>query len=234
MYSSGAEISLSLNGKPVGTAQVTDRFGTVTFPKVIWASGTLTATCSGVNTPSMTMTHTRNTSRTGTRIVLRVDAPSPLTGTGKALLANGQDTGLLAAMVDADGVLDQTASNQITFKVVSGPGKVVASHNGDVQNHEPNLGASHAAYHGLVRGVIRVTQDAASPSWARARRRHIDAEHAAGPTDVLDVSGQASTEIVVEASSPGLTSGQATIALSTDAASDGVLAVAAARCTSSE
>ena len=39
----------------------------------------------------------------------------------------------------------------------------------------------------------------------------------------LDVSGQAATEIVVEASSPGLTSGQATIALSTDVASDSVL-----------
>jgi len=54
-----------------------------------------------------------------------------------------------------------------------------------------------------------------------------------GPTDVLDPSdlaASAATEIVVSASSPGLTSAQATIALSTDEA-DSVLATAAASVT---
>ena len=79
-----------------------------------------------------------------------------------------------------------------------------------------------------------MTQDVMGASESRARRCHIDAEHSAGPTDVLvgpfDVSdrSQPAVEIVVEASSPNLMSARATIALSTDEASDGVLAVAAA------
>ena len=81
--------------------------------------------------------------------------------------------------MDADGNVDSTSNASITFSIVSGPGKVVATHNGDVQNHEPNLGASHAAYHGMVRGVVRVTENSASPSWVRSRLLHIGAEAAA-------------------------------------------------------
>jgi hypothetical protein len=54
-----------------------------------------------------------------------------------------------------------------------------------------------------------------------------------GPTQVLDpfdLTASAATEIVVSASSPGLTSAQVTIALSADEG-DGVLAVAAASVT---
>jgi hypothetical protein len=243
VYSSGAEIALAVNSKAIGTMRVGGWHnsdpesgatpGGVTFSKVAWASGEITATCTGVNNPAKSMTHTRRTSKKGTKITLRVDAPSPLTGTGKALLADGQDTGLLAAIItDADGNIDHGASNNVTFKIVSGPAKVVATHNGDVQNHEPNLADWHSAYHGMARGVIRVTQNAASAPWHRSRLAQIDVEHEAGPTELIAPGAQMeATEIVVEASSPGLASGRATIVLSTDAATDGVLAVAAASVT---
>eukprot|EP01050_Picozoa_sp_SAG11_P015073 SAG11_NODE_1919_length_4070_cov_2.351801_5_plen_327_part_00 len=189
VYSSGTAIDLAVNGRKLGTQTVggwhdTDPHkgetpGGVTFSSVAWESGSVTATCHGVNTPSKSMTHERKTSKAASTISLRVDAPSPQTGTGKALLADGQDTALLAAIVmDADGNVDSTSNASITFSIVSGPGKVVATHNGDVQNHEHNLGASHAAYHGLVRGVVRVTENSASPSWVRSRLLHIDAEAA--------------------------------------------------------
>ena len=42
---------------------------------------------------------------------------------------------------------------------------------------------SHAAYHGMVRGVVRVTENSASPSWVRSRLLHIDAEAAAVRTN---------------------------------------------------
>lgn len=232
VYSSGTKISLDLDGKSIGSAPVPSSKG-VTFPKVHWEKGTLTATCSGVSTKSGTMTHKRKTSQPGTKLSLRVDAPSPLTGTGKALLADGQDTALLAALiVDDAGNVDHQATNNVTFTVVSGPAKIVASHNGDVANHEPNLGEWHSAYHGMVRGIVRVTQDSASDPSMRARMLYIDVEHAAAPTDVLaPFEARAATEIVVEATSPGLKPGRATIALSSNPA-DGVLATAAAAVTS--
>jgi hypothetical protein len=190
VYSSGTTIDLAVNGKKIGTKTVGgwheadpekgETPGGVTFSSVAWESGSVTATCHGVNTASKSMTHVRKTSKVASKISLRVDAPSPQTGTGKALLADGQDTALLAAIVmDEDGNVDSTSNASITFSIVSGPGKVVATHNGDVQNHEPNLGASHAAYHGMVRGVVRVTENSASPSWVRSRLLHIDAEAAA-------------------------------------------------------
>lgn len=178
------------------------------------------------------MTHSRHTSKTSAKIVLRVDAPSPTTGTGKALLADGQDTALLAAMiVDADGNLDHTSTANITFSIVSGPGKVVATHNGNVQNHEPNLAPWHSAYHGLVRGIVRVTQNAAFAPWHRSRLAEIDLDGSIGPTELIASGTLEAKNIVVEASSPGLVGGQATIALSTDESADGVLAVAAASVT---
>lgn len=241
VYSSGTEISLSVNGKAVGGKLKVGGWhdldkesgatpGGVTFSSVAWEDGEITATCMGVS--NGTMTHTRHTSKKAAKIVLRVDAPSPRTGTGKALLADGQDTALLAAMVvDEAGNIDHTSSANITFSIVSGPGKVVATHNGDVQNHEPNLATWHSAYHGLVRGIVRVTQNAASPPWHRSRLAEIDLDGHAGPTELIASGVLDATSIVVQASSPGLIAGRATIVLSTDESTDGVLAVAAASVT---
>ncbi len=240
VYSSGTEISLSVNGKAVGKMKVGGWHdidnetgatpGGVTFSNVVFEPGELTAMCTGVS--NGTMTHIRHTSGKAAEVVLRVDAPSPTTGTGTALLADGQDTALVAAMVvDANGNIDHTSSVNISLRVVSGPGKVIATHNGDVQNHEPNLAPWHSSYHGLVRGIVQVTQNAASAPWHRARLAEIDVEGEAGPTELIVNGVLGATEIVVEASSPGLRSGRATIALSTDEATDGVLAVAAASVT---
>jgi hypothetical protein len=109
-------------------------------------------------------------------------------------------------------------------------GRVIGSHNGDVQNHEPNDAPWHSAYHGLVRGIVQVTTNSAGPAWHRHRLAQIDTDHA--PRTKLDASSDASesdaSAIVVEASSPGLPSVRVSIAVSTDPSKDGVLATAAA------
>eukprot|EP01051_Picozoa_sp_SAG22_P015034 SAG22_NODE_1912_length_3328_cov_1.207185_4_plen_281_part_01 len=205
VYSGGgaSAVRLSLNGQALQT-QPTDVAGTVSFNNVTWSTGTLLATCLD-SSGSTIATHSRATSGPGATIELRVDAPSPRTGTGTALFADGADCALVAALVrDAQGNVAHGASDQITFRVVSGPGRIVATNSGDVRSHAPNQIPTHAVYHGKVRAIVRVTRDAGSPDWHRRRLRQIDMD--AGPTQVVvDDDNElllGATELVVEASGP--------------------------------
>lgn len=144
VYSGGGarHIRLSLNGQTVQTLS-TDSAGSAEF-NLTWTRGVLLATCLDSNNNTIA-THKRASSGQGATIELRVDAPSPRTGTGEALFADGQDTALVAALVrDAQGHLAVSASEvPITFHVLSGPGTVMATHNGDVRSHAPNLTPTH-------------------------------------------------------------------------------------------
>ena len=103
--------------------------------------------------------HTRATNAAPAGLVLSLDAPSAATGTGTALVLDGQDAALVrATIVDANGTTVFESTANVTFEVVSGPGRVVGSHNGDDQTHEPDLGAWHSAFGGLVRGIVKVTE----------------------------------------------------------------------------
>lgn len=229
VYSGGgvSAISLSLNGQALQT-KPTDVAGSASF-NVSWSPGTLLATCLDGSSNTIA-THNRTTSGPGVKIELRIDAPSPCTGTGTALFADGADSALVAALVrDEQGNVAHRASNDITFRVVSGPGRIVATHSGDVRSHAPNQIPTHAAYHGKVRAIVQVTRDAGSPHWHRRRLQQIDVD--AGPTHVVVGDSKeeellGATEIVVEANGPGLAPGRATIAVSVDPA-DAVLPTAA-------
>jgi hypothetical protein len=88
-------------------------------------------------------------------------------------------------------------------------------------NHQ-NLGPTHAAYHGLVRGIVQVSKHSAGPAWHRRRLLQIDADpsprtHIQDPD--ADASDNASdAAIVVEATSPGLKSATISIPLSSELA----------------
>ena len=116
----------------------------------------------------------------------------------------------------------------VTYTVVSGPGRVLATHNGDSANHQPNLSPWHSSYGGLTRGIIQTTTDAGTPAWHRRRLLQIDAE-ANLRTKIADLddlnAATAATGIVVQVSNPGLTSATITIPVSADPAA-GVLASA--------
>jgi len=118
------------------------------------------------------------------------------------------------------------ATTNVTFRVVSGPGAVVGTHNGDPHCHEPNNAPWHSAYHGLVRGVVQVTSIAGRTSRERALLAQIDAH---GPLSAgASVAALSTDAIVVEASAPGFDAVRLTIPTSTDASVAGVMAVAAA------
>ena len=79
-------------------------------------------------------------------------------GTGSALVLDGHDVALVrAAIVDNQGAATEDSSN-ITFTVLSGPGRVLATHNGDNRCHEPNHASWHSAFNGLVRAIIQVKE----------------------------------------------------------------------------
>ena len=54
----------------------------------------------------------------------------------------------------------RSASHNVTFTVVSGPDRIIAVGNGDPTNHHPSRVAWRSAFHGLVRGIVKVTTDA--------------------------------------------------------------------------
>jgi len=189
---------------------------------VVWEAGELTAVAKYAN-GTTAATVSRYTNGKAAKLVLGLDAPSVSTGTGTAVVLDGQDAALVrASIVDADGRVMHQATNNVTFKVVSGPGMVQGTGNGDPRNHDPNNMPWHPAYHGLVRAVVRVTSVAAHAD--RVALSEIDAE------GLMTVATEEADPqpIVVEASSPGFAPAQITIPTSTDLVKDGVYAAAAA------
>ena len=87
-----------------------------------------------------------------------------------------------------------------------------------------------SAYHGLARGIIRVTVDASGSPADRALRAQVNTEAGLAPRSSAILQGPSSaapTSVVVTASAPGLASATYVIPLSVDV-KDAVLAVAAA------
>jgi beta-galactosidase len=61
-----------------------------------------------------------------------------------------------ATVVDANGVLVPTASDQISFKV-TGPGVVAAVDSGDNRSHEPFQASERKAYQGRCFAMIKAS-----------------------------------------------------------------------------
>jgi hypothetical protein len=126
------------------------------------------------------------------------------------------------------------SSDNVSFAVVSGPGKLQGTHNGDPHSQLANSAPTHPAYHGLVRAVVRVTSVAARATAERAALAKIDhhgpmAAGASTAAAALVEGAQAAAEpIVVEARAPGLAPARVSIPVSTDVEADGILSVAEA------
>lgn len=232
-YTNGDSVELQVNGKSQGSQNVVPMVqGPGSYAEwvaVPFEAGTLTAVAKDAKGNSVA-TDVRHTNGKAAKLALSLDAPSKATGTGEALLLDGHDAALLrASIVDADGRVMHMATNNITFTVVSGPGRVQGSGNGDPHCHEPNNAAWHSAYHGLVRGVIRVTSTAGRSKHELEMMAQIDVH---GPTASGSAEGAAAVggsgvgAIVVQADSPGFAPVTISIPTSTDAATAGVMAVA--------
>jgi hypothetical protein len=207
-------IELFLNGASQGTSPCVPS-GFASFSLKGYEAGNLTAVGLSKDSPQVLASHTLVTAGAAVEIVLSVDVPSVMTGTGRALVLDGHDTGMVrAALVDEDG-RTADASNLVTFAVESGPGRVSGVHNGSPSSHEPQVAKQRHAYHGLARAAIKVTRDTMS-SAALASEIEVSSGDAIETVALGEYSG--AMQIIVTASSPGLKPGRVAIKVSSDRA----------------
>lgn len=212
---------------------------------VPWEPGTLKAVArlpkkDAVSPGVVVATDTRHTADPkASKLVLSLDCPSLHTGTGHSLFLDGQDVALVrASVVDDQGelvVVAAAASSlpqppNITFQILSGPGRIQGTANGDPSSYQPRDVAHQTAYHGLARAVVRVTSRAGLEEWTQRWLDLVD------PSDGVDMDlkddstykgmATATDDILMQATAPGFApSNVLTIPTSIDPA-DQVLAVA--------
>ena len=223
-------VTLYEDGKKTATAQVEPAMLTAaSLTPTSWKAKNLTAVCStaGATTATGTIMAAGNASA----IVLSLDAPSVATGTGTHLILDGHDVAMLrATVVDADGHTVEASTANVTFAIKAGPGRVLATHNGDNACHEPNHASWHSAFVGMARAIVQVTEHRTGTPAERARLASINVEVAHAtvvvPSDADDAAAAPAASITVVASSPGLASGTVEIPVS-DSAAHGVLPTAA-------
>ena len=221
------KVQLIIDGNLVATAAVFPQL-TATFasPMPDFDQHNVTIACIGADGKPTLPPQRLIKPGSATAIVLSVDAPTTKTGTGSAVLLDGHDVAMLrATIVDADGNRVVNSSANVTFTITEGPGRVLATHNGDHKCHEPNHAAWHSAYLGLVRAIVQVTQDRVGSLASRQLLSSVDADTA----DVIVITSDKELvprSIVVTASASGLRSGSVAIPVSIDAFEHSVLAAA--------
>ncbi|XP_062517777.1 beta-galactosidase BoGH2A-like [Corticium candelabrum] len=225
-YTNAPLAELFVNGKSQGVKTIS-WLGWAEWDNVDYVTGNLTAV-GMVTAGHVVASYTLETTGNPAAIKLSVDVPSMNTGTGKALVMNGQDAGMVrASIVDSKGRVVNSASHNVTFSISSGPGRIIGVGNGDPICHEPNKVTWRSAFHGLARAIIQVTADHASSAHHRYRMREIDSE-GGRHTIILppDVVSAPMVDIVVKATVEGLESDQVTIPVVSDSDQFGVLQVA--------
>eukprot|EP00039_Didymoeca_costata_P021499 m.344703 g.344703 ORF g.344703 m.344703 type:complete len:1020 (-) comp24995_c0_seq1:110-3169(-) len=232
VYSAANEVELFINGESLGTQKLPPQEHTenativqswAEWDDIVWQAGNITAVARD-QSGAVVAVDTRLTCGDAKSIKLSIDSPSPTTGTGKAIFADGQDMALVrATIVDSTGQTVHDAAHLITFTIVTGSGKLVGTHNGRQDSHMPANTPTVAAYHGLARSVIVTTSVAGLPASERDLLSQIDVNN----QHLVGFDGFEADDIVVSASSPGLGSAQIIIPLSTDP-SDKVMSVARA------
>lgn len=229
VYTNAPQARLVINGGAPSAPVMVSPFGMATF-NVPYTPGSVAAQALSADGATILALDSAESWGTPASIVLSLDAPSPLTGTGAALFLDGSDVALVrATVVDAAGRTCHDAVVDISFTVVSGPGLVVGVANGDPADASVTI-ATRASYHGLVRAIVRVTLDAAGDVGARALRAAVNVDAGVGPGSSAVWTGAVPpplTPITVSASAAGLASGSISVAVSVDPR-DAVLAVAAA------
>ena len=162
VYTNLATVELYVNGALVGPAQRVPYFGAASF-NIQYSAGNLTAVGRDASGQIQART-SKFTPGVAMRLALSLDAPAVSTGTGSALLADGEDTALIrASVLDGHGNVVHSSGLNITFRVESGPGRIWATHNGDPANRSPPHAPWDVTYHGLVRAFVRSNADHATP-----------------------------------------------------------------------
>ena len=159
-------------------------------------------------------------------LALVVDVPSAATGTGARLYLDGDDVALVrVSTVDAAGALISVSPTNVTFAVLSGPGRVAGVNSGDPASHEQPNGATVATFGGVARALVQVSADCTSA--LRDRVLAIDADGNARTRVLAPGAACPAGPIVLQASARGLAAATIEIGVSGDDA-DAPLAAAVA------
>jgi len=162
-YTNAPSVELFINGASQGKKtvplNVTNTNAYFASWTVAFAAGTLSA--KGYDTNAQTISsQTIQTAGAPSAIELTVESLAGKSG----IKADGQDVALLrVAILDAQGNLVPTASNEITFSV-SGPGTIFGVGNGDPASHEPDKSNKRSAFNGLARVIVQSTTTAGTIS----------------------------------------------------------------------
>ena len=174
VYTNAVEVRMELNSKLVGAVRV-PYFGLANF-SIPYEAGTLTAFALDKD-GQVVKTFSRTTPGQPLTLRLTIDVPSRATGTGETVVLDGEDVAMIRAeILDRSGSVVNGASNNVTFTVLSGPGKIWGTHNGDPANLKPSRAAWTKAYQGLARAIVRTTVDASSAVAVRKRLAEITPE----------------------------------------------------------
>ncbi len=225
-YTNAETAELSVNGKGFGKASVNWQ-GWAEWSGVPFSPGSISVKALD-SQGQVVASDMVETAGTPARVVAAIDVPSEKTGTGSSLVLDGHDAGMIsAAIVDDRGAVVPSASNKVTFRIVSGPGKIIGVGNGDPSCHEPNQVPWRSAYHGLARAIVQVTQDGSSSALHRKRLIQIDRDGGILTRIVPpDAKSAAPDVIVVEAAVDGLGKASVSIPVNTDESVHRVLASA--------
>lgn len=216
VYTNAPMAELFINSKSQGVQQLVWQ-GWAEW-NVICSSGNLTATALS-DQHSIMATHTVLTSGTLSKIMAYLDVPNEETGTGSALLLNGQNSDMInATILDSNGWVVHSESHNGTFSIVSGPGRIIGVGNGNPACHEPNQVSWKSAYHGLTWVIVQVTEN--HPTLPEHRQSLIQIDRDGGiHTHIQDPRikpANFADDIVVEVSAPGVGSSTVIIPVSTD------------------
>ena len=226
VYTNAPMVDLAVNGKSLGPQTLVWQ-GWAQWDNVPYSKGKIEATAMDSN-KKVVASQTVETSGPAAKVLLYVDAPSEDTATGKALVLDGQDAGMVSAVVvDSAGHVVPSSFHNVSFSITSGPGRIIGTGNGNPACHDPNHATWRNAYHGLARAIVQVTEDHATSPLHRRRLREIDREGGIRTRIVApEERGVRDDSIVVQASVEGLGSATVSIPVTTDIATHGVLAVA--------
>lgn len=144
MVTSNAEkVALILNGKPVGEKSV-DKYEMATF-EVPYEPGKLEAVASNAGKE---VAHFA-VETTGAPAALQ------LVPDRKSLAGDGYDSEpVTVQVVDSQGRLVPTANPLVKFSLL-GPGRIIGLNDGNPNNHEPEKGDQHSAFHGLAQVILQ-------------------------------------------------------------------------------
>ncbi len=122
-------VKLELNGQPIdgGSAVHVPFFGQATF-NVTYAPGNLTTKCMDTSGKTLGSHSVVSLAGPATSMELSLDAPSVSTGTGSHLVADGEDVAMVrATLFDSAGNFAYNSTDNVTYTIISGPGKIWVS-----------------------------------------------------------------------------------------------------------